>query len=94
MGYFDASTAMLYRSDGNGRRVIVPFGAFGGVYLVHDLDAERIRLMVRTWHKVILCMFGATQVVLGWRWSVFLVGPISLVAYFVRLALIVRPLVS
>jgi len=42
MGYFDACV-QPFRPDALGRRVIIPFGWFGPVYLVSDNDAERVR---------------------------------------------------
>jgi uncharacterized membrane protein len=82
MGYFDGYTANLFRSDDQQRRVVVPWGSRGPVYLVPtDVDAARITRVVRVAYQVMIPLVVGSVIVLGWRWMIVL-GLAWLVAFY------------
>jgi len=89
MAYFDAFTSSLFRCDSDGRQVFVPFGK--AVYLVSDLEAQRIELWVKIYNGISLTTIIVVQLILGWRWNLAVV-PGSLLCYFTLVAWLVRDL--
>ncbi len=92
MGYFDAFTANLFRTDATGQRVMTPFGNRGGVYVVPDSAVPRITGAVKLYYMGMLVVIVTATETTGWKWGVFVVVVPLVAVNFIMFSWLVRPL--
>ena len=92
MGYFDAFTVNLFRTDATGQRVIAPFGKWGGVYAVPDSAVSRITGAVKLYYMGMLVVIVTANEATGWKWGGFVAVVPLIVVNVVMYIWLVRPL--
>lgn len=92
MAYWDGYTANLFREDGEGRRVMTPWGNRGPVYIVRtEADAAAITRTFRRMYQLMLFAVLVPLLAFGWHWMV-LGAIVWLVAFYAMLFLVSRRL--
>jgi hypothetical protein len=82
MGFFDATSASLFRKSADGRTLFRPFGKRGGTYLVSDERAEELRAWQRRFF--IVAFVAIVVLVQLWQYRVLWATPLFVAVLCVK----------